>query len=163
MSFSNRMPRILDRLTFLPDNLSIRVFSFAFGKVVPFVSTAGVRIESVNEQNVIASIKKRRKARNHVGGVHAAAIVLLAETTSGVIVGRNVPDSSIPLVKSITLNYVKRNYGDFRAEAHLSAEQIEQIRTRPKGTMVIPVILTDASKAEAVTCETGWAWVPKKA
>ncbi len=162
MSFSNRMTRILDRFAFLPGRLSIVAFSFAFGKAVPFVSTAGVRIESVTEQRVVASIKNRRRARNHVGGVHAAAIALLAETTSGIIVGRNVPDNSLPLIKSINLNYVKRNYGGFRAEARLSLKQIEQIQTQPTGTMVVPVTLTDERNAEAVTCEMVWAWVPKR-
>jgi len=111
---------------------------------------------------VVGTIKNRRKIRNHVGGVHAAAIALLAETTSGIVVGRNVPDSALPLIKTMNLNYVKRNYGDFRAEARLSAEQIEKIRTQSKGTTVVPVTLTDGKGNESVTCEMVWAWVPKK-
>ena len=162
MSFENQFTRILDRLGKLPGNMPTRAFSFAFGKMVPYVSTSGVRIESVSEDCVVGTIKNRRKVRNHVGGVHAAAIALLAETTSGIVVGRNIPDGSLPLIKTMVLNYVKRNYGDFRAEARLAPEQIEKIRTEPKGTTVVPVTLTDGKGNESVTCEMVWAWVPKK-
>jgi acyl-coenzyme A thioesterase PaaI-like protein len=130
--------------------------------MVPYVSTSGVRIELVTEQSAVATIKNRRKIRNHVGGVHAAAVGLLAETISGVIVARNIPDTALPLIKTMKLNFVKRNYGDFRGEATLTAEQIEQIRTEPRGTTVVPVTLTDAKGNESVTCEMVWAWVPKK-
>ncbi len=125
MSFDNRVTRIFAKLAFLPGDLSVRAFSMAFGKAVPYVSTSGVRIESVTEQKVVASVKNRRKVRNHVGGVHAAAVALLAETTSGLIVGRNIPDSALPLIKCMKLDYVSRNYGDFRAEATLTEAQIE--------------------------------------
>jgi len=162
MSFSNRMTRILDRFAVLPDKLSMRAFSFAFGRVVPFVATAGVRIESITESRVVASIKNRRRIRNHVGGVHAAAVALLAETTSGIIVGRNVHDGALPLIKSMTLNYVKRNHGNFRAEASLTQEQIGEMRTQAQGTTAVAVMLSDGRGSEAVTCEMVWAWVPKK-
>lgn len=162
MPFENQMTRILDRMAFLPGGLPTRAFSVAFGKMVPYVSTSGVRIESVTEESVVATIKNRRKIRNHVGGVHAAAVALLAETTSGIVIGRNVSDNALPLIKSMKLNYVKRNYGDFRAEARLSPEQIEQVRTETKGTTVVPVTLTDGKGNESVTCEMLWAWVPKK-
>lgn len=162
MAFENQFTRLLDRLDVLPGGLSTRAFSIAFGAMVPYVSTSGIRIESVSEQHVVATIKNRRKVRNHVGGVHAAAIALLAETTSGIIVGRNVPDSALPLIKSMSFKYIKRNYGAFRAEASLSAEQVEQIRNQPKGNTVVPVTLEDGRGNESVSCEMVWAWVPKK-
>jgi hypothetical protein len=49
-----------------------------------------------------------------------------------------------------------------RAVAHLSAEQIEQIRTLEKGEVQVPVTVTDEAGVEPVLVEAIWAWIPKK-
>ncbi len=162
MPFSNRLTRILDRLAFLPAAWRLRAFSFLFGRVVPLVGTAGVRIHEVSEERVVLTLKNRRKVRNHVGGVHAAAVALLAETASGLIVGRNLPDTALPLIKSMKLDFVKRNRGAFRAVATLTRADIERLRGEAKGDLLVPVTLTDAQQLESVRCEMLWAWVPAK-
>lgn len=162
MAFSNQLTRILDRLDRLPAPIRMWLFSYAFGRMVPYVGTSGVRILSVEKGEAIAIIPNRRKIRNHVGGVHAAAVALIAETTSGVLVGRNVTDEALPLIKTMNLKFIKRNQGDFRAVARLTQEQIESLQTTTKGEIVVPVELTDATGGEPVVCEMVWAWVPKK-
>ena len=162
MAFVNRMTRLLDTLEHLPRAASARLFSFGFGRLVPFVATAGVRIEEVTEGQVVVSVKNRRSVRNHVGGVHAAAVALLAETASGLLVGRNLPDSSLPLIKSMRLQFVRRNQGSFRAVATLTPAQVDTLRSAPKGELVVPVSLSDERGEDPVTCEMLWAWVPSK-
>ena len=44
----------------------------------------------------MASIAHRRKVQNHIGGVHATATALLAETATGMVVGMNLPDEKLP-------------------------------------------------------------------
>jgi len=162
MAFANQMTRILDKLQLLPEPLRMPAFSLAFGRIVPYVATSGVRIVALSETEARSVIPNRRKIRNHVGGVHAAAVALIAETTSGVLVGRNVNDGSLPLIKTMKLDFVKRNAGAFRAVARLTSEQVEALQTTPKGEIVVPVELTDASGGEPVRCEMVWAWVPKR-
>jgi hypothetical protein len=89
-------------------------------------------------------------------------VALLAETTSGVLVGRNVTDEALPLIKTMRLDFVKRNQGAFRAVARLDREQIEALQTTTKGETVVPVELTDATGRQPVLCEMVWAWVPKR-
>lgn len=162
MAFSNQVTRILDKFERLPASVRWRAFSFAFGRMVPYVSTSGVRIIDLVEERAETVIPNRRKIRNHVGGVHAAAVALLAETTSGVLVGRNVTDEALPLIKTMRLDFVKRNQGAFRAVARLDREQIEALQTTTKGETVVPVELTDATGRQPVLCEMVWAWVPKR-
>ena len=162
MSFSNQLTRVLDKFSFLPKNMRVPAFSFAFGLKVPFMSTAGVTIDVLEERKVELSLKNRRKAQNHLKQVHASAMCLLAETATGLIVGWNLPDSALPLMKSMKLNFVKRSTGDFKAVASLSEEQLAAIRNEPKGEVVVPVTLTDSAGVEPVICEMTWAWVPKK-
>ena len=111
---------------------------------------------------MIVSLKNRRKVRNHIGQIHAAGMILLAETATGMVVGMNVPDDKVPLIKSMKTNFVKRSTGAMRAVAHLSAEQIEKIKTLEKGEVQVPVTVTDEVGVEPVLVEAIWAWIPKK-
>lgn len=162
MPFSNQLTRVFDKFSFLPESMQVSAFSFAFGMKVPFMSTAGVKIEKLEERKVELSLKNKRKAQNHLKQVHASAMCLLAETATGLVVGWNLPDSALPLMKSMKLNFVKRSTGDFKAVATLTEEQLQSIRNDPKGEVVVPVKLIDEKEIEPVICEMTWAWVPKK-
>jgi acyl-coenzyme A thioesterase PaaI-like protein len=110
----------------------------------------------------VVSIRNRRPVQNHIKGVHAAAMALLAETASGFLVGMNLSDDKLPLIKTLKVDYLKRTKGDMRAVATLSEEQKQQIYHQPKGEVSVSVIVTDESGEEPIRCEMLWAWVPKK-
>lgn len=162
MSFSNNLIRVVSKFEFLPPNLRTTVVSKIFGRVVPLVGTAGLRYEELTPERVVVSIRNRRPVQNHINGVHAAAMALLAETATGFVVGMNLPDDKLPLIKSLKVDYQKRTKGDMRAVATLSPEQVQLIRSTPKGEVLVPVVVTDESGQEPIQCEMLWAWVPKK-
>lgn len=162
MSFSNNMGRLVAKFDFLPPNLRSTVLSKIFGRVVPLVGTAGLRYEELTPERVVVSIRNRRPVQNHIKGVHAAGMALLAETATGFVVGMNLPDDKLPLIKTLKVDYLKRTQGDMRAVATLTPEQVAQIRTMPKGEVLVPVVVTDESGQEPIRCEMLWAWVPKK-
>jgi hypothetical protein len=89
-------------------------------------------------------------------------MALLAETASGFVVGMNLADDKLPLIKTLKVDYVKRTQGDMRAVATLSAEQMQLIEREPKGEISVAVLVTDESGEEPIRCEMIWAWVPKK-
>lgn len=163
MSFSNRLITSLARLNFLPAGIRTSVISRVLGRVVPFVGTAGIIYEELSCEKVVVSLRNRRPVQNHIKGIHAAAMALIAETATGFVVGMNLPDNKLPLIKSLHVDFTKRTQGDMTATATLTAEQIEWIRTTDKGEVSVPVIVTDESGAEPIRCEMVWAWVPKKA
>jgi acyl-coenzyme A thioesterase PaaI-like protein len=162
MSTSNNMSRIVAKLSFLPPNVRSSVISGIFGRVVPYVGTSGLRYEELSQERVVVSIRNRRPVQNHIKGVHAAAMALLAETASGFLVGMNLSDDKLPLIKTLKVDYLKRTKGDMRAVATLSEEQKQQIYHQPKGEVSVSVIVTDESGEEPIRCEMLWAWVPKK-
>ena len=100
-------------------------------------------------------------AHRHVGSVHAAAMALLAESSTGFVVGVNLPGDKLPLIKEMNFKYVKRAQGDMHAVAHLTDEQIALMQTQEKGEVTVAVKVTDAQGIEPVLCEMIWAWVPK--
>lgn len=162
MSFSNNLSRVIAKFQFLPPALRATVVSGIFGRVVPYVGTSSLRYEELTPERVVVSIRNRRPVQNHIKGVHAAAMALLAETATGFVVGMNLPDDKLPLIKSLKVDYLKRTQGDMRAVATLTREQVELIRSTPKGEVLVPVIVTDESGAEPIRCEMLWAWVPKR-
>ena len=162
MSFNNNLMRVIGKLDFLPPNLRTTVISKIFGRVVPLVGTAGLRYEELTPERVVVSIRNRRPVQNHINGVHAAAMALLAETATGFVVGMNLPDDKLPLIKTLKVDYLKRTKGDMRAVATLTPEQVKLVRTTPKGEVLVPVVVTDESGQEPIRCEMLWAWVPKK-
>ena len=129
---------------------------------MPLVGTAGLRYEEITPQRVVVRIRNQRKVQNHIQGVHAAAMALLAETATGFCVGMNLPDDKLPLIKTMKIDYVRRSQGDMVAAASLRPEQIQQILSQDKGEVTVPVTITDASGEQPIQAEMVWAWVPKK-
>lgn len=78
------------------------------------------------------------------------------------IVGMNIPDDKLPLMKSLSSKFIKRSQGAQRAIAALTTQQIEQIRTTDKGEVNVSVQLLDSTGSEVVITEMIWAWIPKQ-
>ncbi len=146
----------------LPGIMRPRALSLAVGRVVPFVGTARLRIEELTEERVVASVPNRRRVQNHIKGVHAVAMALLAETASGFIVGMNLPDDKLPLIKSLKVDFKKRTRGGMRVVATLTPEQRERLKTAERGDVLVEVHVTDESGTEPIQCQMLWAWVPRK-
>jgi acyl-coenzyme A thioesterase PaaI-like protein len=162
MTPSNRMSRLLRKLDVLPNAVRKPLRSLLLGRLVPFVGTAKLSIEEVSHERVVVSIRNRRRVRNHLKGVHAAAMALLAETATGFAVAMHVPDDRIPVIKSLKIDYVKRAQGDLRAVVELGPEQVARIVAEEKGEINVPVSVTDQSGRSPIECDAVWAWVPKK-
>jgi len=162
MSPPNRLSRALARVERLPAPLRTWARSIAIGRVIPFVGTAGLRIERLDRERCVIVLPNRRKVQNHIGGVHATATALLAETATGMAVGMHLPDDKLPLLKRLGVDYLKRAEGAVRAEAWLPPADAARMRDDPKGDVVVPVTVTDSQGTVTVECAMCWAWVPKR-
>ena len=162
MPQENALSRIVDKINLLPEFARIRALSLFFGRAVPFTGTAGIRIELLTRERCVISLPNRKRVRNHIGGVHAIASLLIAESATGFMVGLNVPDDRVPVIKTVRADYVKRAKGDMRVVATLTPEQVELIRTTEKGETAVAVEIHDAEGREPIIIEMVWAWTPKK-
>jgi acyl-coenzyme A thioesterase PaaI-like protein len=158
----NRMSRSLALLERLPSPVRTRLRSLALGTLVPLVGTAGLAVEHLDGGRAVIRVANRRRVRNHIGGVHAAAMALVAETATGFVVGMNVPDDRVPVIKTLRVDFRKRARGSLRAEATLSEEQRRHIASTEKGETRVPVRVTDADGNEPIECEMVWAWTPRR-
>lgn len=161
METGSHLYRIVKKLDSLPPWARWRLLTWAFGRTVRFVSTASVQFEDLTEERALLHIPNRKRVQNHIGGVHAAAMALLAETASGAVLGMSVPDDRVPLLKSMQVDYMKRAKGDLWAEATLDAAARTRIREEEKGEIVVPVKVTDETGEEPVQCRMLWVWIPR--
>jgi len=162
---NNQFTKILNVTKYLPAGVRSSVLSKAFGKIVPFVGTAGIYYETVQPNQVVVSLENNKSVQNHIGSVHAVAVTLLAETATGFILGLNLPSDRVLLVKSYQINFYRPlKKGQVAAIATLSDEQRQHILDTPKGEMVIPCVIDDResdSDRDPITVDMIWAWVPK--
>ncbi len=159
---ANALQRLVATAARLPAPLRGRFITAAFTYRVRFAGTGGVRFEVLEEGRAVALIGNRAKVRNHIGGVHAAAMALLAETCSGAVFGLSLPADKLPLLKSMQVDYLKRAQGSLRAEATLALPQRRALAGKERGELIVPVRVTDDSGEEPIKCRMTWAWVPKK-
>ncbi len=162
MQYNNRLNRNLKKIESLPSFLRNFARNKTIGNVVPFIGTAGLDFEKMTCEEVIVNIPNKKKVQNHIAQVHAAASVLLAETASGMVLGMNIPDDKLPLMKNLGAKFIKRSTGAQKAIATLTPEQIKLIRETEKGDVNIAVQLVDSTGEEVVVTEMIWAWIPKK-
>jgi acyl-coenzyme A thioesterase PaaI-like protein len=138
------------------------VLSFLIGRTVRFVGTSGIQFDEMTENQVIARLSNKPKVRNHIGQIHAAAMILLAETATGMLVGMNIDDHKIPLIKSIKTNFVRRSSGSMKAVATITEKQKSLMKNQDKGEILVAVSVTDESGQAPIECEMLWAWITKK-
>ena len=159
----NRMTQMVERLNRFSPALRYFLLSKSFGRVVPFFGTAGIRIEELSHSQVVMTLQNRRKVQNHIHTVHAAAMTLLAESATGILMGMNVPDDKYMVIKSLHVDFRKKASGAMKAVATLTPEQVRSAQNDSEGEILVPVSVSDASGNEPVACQMLWAWKPKRA
>lgn len=158
----NRLNKVMNTLTKLPESWQPFARSKLIGRIIPFAGTAGCRVERLTNHECVVVLKNRKKVGNHIGTIHAAAMALVAESATGFVTAMNVPDSRVVVIRSMELTYLKRTKGDLTATATLSDDDIQRIVTEEKGDITVPVKMTDEEGNETVTANMIWAWVPKR-
>lgn len=138
------------------------LYTKLFCSQVKYANTTGIRITKLDKDQVEIELANKKKIQNHIGGVHAIAAALLAESATGIVFGINLPDSQLPLLKSMKIDFLRRMEGGLKATASISTEQVQQIKGQDKGDLMIEVQITDESGEEPIACFMNWAWVTKR-
>jgi len=146
----------------VPSALQQKALSFALGKTVKLIGTAGVECLELTSTRSVFRIRNRRKVQNHIGGIHAAGMALVAETATGMVMGMSLPSDKVPVIKTLKIDYTKRCKGDLTAVATLTEEQIKHIKTAEKGEVDVHVVCTDSEAKEPIQAQMIWAWTPKR-
>ena len=156
----NKLQRSLMRLDEAPKFMRGWVQNIILRRAVPLTGTAGVQFVSLTSERVEVRLANVHRVQNHIGGVHASAMNLLAETATGRVVGMNVRDDCTPLAKALGMQFKKRATGGLKAVATLTPEQRATMQASDKGEVQVAVTVTDEAGVEPVECVFTWAWIP---
>ncbi|WP_019029182.1 DUF4442 domain-containing protein [Colwellia piezophila] len=159
---ANKFSTIISKVNKFPVFLRSFLLTKLFSSKVKFAGTTGIVIEEITPKKTQISLANKKSVQNHIGGIHAIAAAVLAESATGIVFGMNVPDSKLPLLKSMQVSYQRRMQGGLHAVATLSDEQIAQINEQEKGSVFVSVIIKDESGQSPIECQMEWAWVSKK-
>ena len=156
----NRLARSLEQLDSVPGFARRWARNLVLRRAVPFTATAGLQFVELTSARVEVTVANHRSVQNHLRGVHAAAMTLLAETATGMVVGMNVRDDCVPVVQQIKVAFKKRAQGGLRAVAVLSPEQRALMQHSDQGEVTVAVQVSDESGEQPIECEFIWAWNP---
>jgi len=159
---ANKFSQIVKRIYKLPTFCHSYLLTKLFCSQVKYAGTSKVKLINITNTEVLLTLANIKCVQNHIGGIHAVAASLLAESATGIVFGMNLPDSRLPLLKSMTVNYNRRMQGNLRATATLTEEQVADIKTSEKGEVSVSVCIVDDSGQSPIECNMLWAWVPKK-
>lgn len=122
----NRLHRLVSSVNklSLPPRARQAALSLLFNSQVKLALTCGIQVAELSDSRASLRLRNRLRVQNHIGGVHACGMALLAESATGIVFGMNVPDSSVPLIKSMRIEYKKRAKGDLQAVATLTPQQV---------------------------------------
>ncbi|WP_066567493.1 DUF4442 domain-containing protein [Snodgrassella sp. CFCC 13594] len=162
MRIENKMAKQLKQLHRFPAAWQIPLQTWLMSRFVPFIKTTGLRFEHISTEEVHVSIRNQRKVQNHIHGIHACVMALLAETATGFVTNMNTPDDKLILLKSMHIDYVRRSVGNMRALARIDEGQACLMQQTERGHLVVPCQVFDESDEEPIIVTMTWAWLPKK-
>ena len=161
MTHRNRLTKLVNATSKLPQGIRSTLLSKTFGRIVPMVGSAKLRYVELSPAKVVVKIANHKAMQNHIGQVHACAMALLAETATGFVTAMNVPDTAIVLIKSLKVDFKCPTRGAMTAVATLTSEQQALMQNSDKGETLVQVTVTDESGEAPIQCEMLWAWIAK--
>ncbi|MEX2181951.1 MAG: hotdog fold domain-containing protein [Gemmatimonadaceae bacterium] len=121
-----RLLKLWSRLSPLPGGQWL--FSRIFAMTVPYSGSVGPRIRELAPGHARVEIPDRRSNRQHLGSVHAIALMNAAEMTSGLAMMAGLPEGVRGIVTSLSMTYHKKARGTISAVSRVEIPTVTDDR-----------------------------------
>lgn len=102
------------------------LFSRILGWRVPYSGSVRPHVRVLEPGHAEVEIPDRRANRQHLGSVHAIALLNVAEQASGLALLTDLPDGVRGIVTRISMEYVKKARGTIRAVSRVVAPTVTE-------------------------------------
>lgn len=96
------------------------LFARIFAWTVPYSGSVGPRIRLLEPGHARVEIPDRRSNRQHLGSVHAIALMNVAEMASGLAMMSGLPDGVRGIVTNLSIDYFKKARGTITAVSRVT-------------------------------------------
>lgn len=151
---SERIRHLWDRLSRRPGGK--RLFSWLVGRTAPYTGTVGARVEELRAGYARATMRDRRKVRNHLRSVHAVAQLNLAEEVSGLAVVYTMPAGLRGIPVHLEIDYQKKARGTVTAVCELVEPIPDPAAGEERVSYEVPVTLTDPAGDVVARAKARW-------
>lgn len=122
---------------------------------VPILGQMGIEVLEAEPGRAVALLPLDPN-RNHVGTTYAGSLFSAAEVLGGVLAMTSFSlDGYVPLIRSMSINYLKAATGDVRARAEMTLEEIERVTAEAlangKANYELTAVVTDESGVTVAT------------
>jgi acyl-coenzyme A thioesterase PaaI-like protein len=133
-------------------------FSKILGTVNPYTGSIGARFLELGPGVAVAQLQQRRAVQNHVNSIHAAALLNLAEVTTGLALMFGLPDDARGLPINLSINYHKKSRGLVTCECRCTPPSSSEEQETD-----VSCTIHNAEGLLVADASARWAIGPKKA
>jgi acyl-coenzyme A thioesterase PaaI-like protein len=91
------------------------LFSRGIGLAAPYSGTIRPVFERLEPGRVVVTLRDRRRVRNHLRSIHAAALLNLVELCGGVATLASIPADARMIITGVSADFVKKARGRLTA------------------------------------------------